>query len=687
MFLMGLEVDKCFVKRNLHKARIIACGAVMGCAILGAASSFLIMHVLRIHQKHVIFAMVFIMVVTNSASPLLFRVVIDMKLDNSNVGRLAICVSLMMEISLVLLFTIVEFFMKEKSFHLFLLFSFSTALLVIVNRHLVPWVNTWNPKEKYLTNPEVLCFCLPVLILAMSNENFGFSNIVPCFIIGLTFPREGKVARTLLRKFTYPVYEFILPIFYGYIGFQFNIQAIQHINHMIAVVLIVVVSLGAKIIGTLAACCFLKIPRNEAFFLACILNFKGNAAFLLIDVTKGSRTWWGPEVRHLLLAAMVINTLISGFIASYLLRKEEKYFAHSLTALEFHSTDSELRLLACVYTSHHASGAISLISASSGSKGTPITPQLVHLVELRKNHKAKLMYHQLEDGEEFSDEETYGGDDVLEINDLIDVFTKQSKVLIRPSKLVSPLTNLHQEMCSIAENSRVSILFLPFHKHQRIDGRLENSNEGIRTTNQKVLRHAPCSVGILVDRRQSGFQIPHGSESVQQVATLFFGGPDDREALALSKWISMHPQVNLTVVRFLAAPMNKQHLIDNASTKNHEILMSISTHETENERDNSFLEDFCNRYVVSGEVEYLEKQTSNGAETLAALKDMVDKYSLFVVGKGKRDSPITTGMNDWEECPELGIVGDLLASSEFQINASILVIQKHVHLDRSLLDS
>lgn len=90
---------------------------------------------------------------------------------------------------------------------------------------------------------------------------------------------------------------------------------------------------------------------------------------------------------------------------------------------------------------------------------------------------------------------------------------------------------------------------------------------------------------------------------------------------------------------------------------------------------------------MSGEVEYLEKQTSNGAETLAALKDMVDKYSLFVVGKGKRDSPITTGMNDWEECPELGIVGDLLASSEFQINASILVIQKHVHLDRSLLDS
>ncbi|XP_021901598.1 cation/H(+) antiporter 2-like isoform X2 [Carica papaya] len=398
-------------------------------------------------------------------------------------------------------------------------------------------------------------------------------------------------------------------------------------------------------------------------------------------------TWWGSQVRELLLAAMVINTLLSGFIASYLLRTEEKYFAHSLTALEFHSTESELRMLACVYSSHHASGAIGLISALSGSTEAPITPQLAHLVELRKNRRNKLMYHQLEDGEEFSDEETYGGDDVLEINDLVDAFTKQSKVLIRQSKVVSPLISLHEDMCSSAENSRVSIIFLPFHKHQRIDGRLENSNEGIRTTNQKVLRHAPCSVGILVDRSQSGFQTPHGSESVQQVVTLFFGGPDDREALALSKWITMHPQINLTLVRFLPTSTNKQNPISNTSSQNHEILMSISTNETESERDNSFLEDFCNRYVVSGEVGYLEKHVSDGAQTVATIKDMVNMYSLFVVGKGRRDSLITTGMSDWEECPELGTIGDILASSELQINASVLVIQKHMHLDRSLLDN
>lgn len=70
----------------------------------------------------------------------------------------------------------------------------------------------------------------------------------------------------------------------------------------------------------------------------------------------------------------------------------------------------------------------------------------------------------------------------------------------------------------------------------------------------------------------------------------------------------------------------------------------------------------------------------NGAQTAMILRDMATMYSMFIVGKGsgRLDSPITTGMSDWEECAELGIVGDFLASSEFNISGSVLVIQQHV---------
>lgn len=84
------------------------------------------------------------------------------------------------------------------------------------------------------------------------------------------------------------------------------------------------------------------------------------------------------------------------------------------------------------------------------------------------------------------------------------------------------------------------------------------------------------------------------------------------------------------------------------------------------------------RYVTSGQVGYIEKRVENGIETASALRDIADMYSIFIVGKGGRgQSVITTGMSDWEECPELGTVGDLLASSDFDISGSVLVIQQH----------
>lgn len=84
------------------------------------------------------------------------------------------------------------------------------------------------------------------------------------------------------------------------------------------------------------------------------------------------------------------------------------------------------------------------------------------------------------------------------------------------------------------------------------------------------------------------------------------------------------------------------------------------------------------RYIKSGKVGYVEKHVNNGSETVKALREIGNMYSLFLVGKGKwGHSPMTTGMSDWEECPELGVVGDVLASPEFNIGGSVLIIQQH----------
>jgi len=228
---------------------------------------------------------------------------------------------------------------------------------------------------------------------------------------------------------------------------------------------------------------------------------------------------WSPKAFNLLLISIVLNTIISGPVVAFLMRREERLFGNMRTALEIQDPDEELRLLACVYGPRQAPAILGLISALSGSQTAPTTPYLMHLIELLKKRRTKLSYHELEQ-DELSDEEDYGGNDVVGIHEAVDAFTAETKIFMHAGKAVSSFATLYEDVSIIAEDLRVSIILLPFHKHQRIDGKMDSGKEGIRTTNQKVLRHAPCSVGIIVSRGIEGvpgFSQQLGFECIQQV--------------------------------------------------------------------------------------------------------------------------------------------------------------------------
>lgn len=116
----------------------------------------------------------------------------------------------------------------------------------------------------------------------MIIEMFTSNSVISCFLIGVMFPKEGKTARTLVQKLTYSVHNFILPIYFGYLGFQFDAGSLKKLNSLLIVVILVVLSIGGKISGTLMACQYLRIPLNEGVFIGFCLNLKGHADILFI---------------------------------------------------------------------------------------------------------------------------------------------------------------------------------------------------------------------------------------------------------------------------------------------------------------------------------------------------------------------------------------------------------------------
>ncbi|KAL6597335.1 hypothetical protein ACP70R_046775 [Stipagrostis hirtigluma subsp. patula] len=78
-----------------------------------------------------------------------------------------------------------------------------------------------------------------------------------------------------------------------------------------------------------------------------------------------------------------------------------------------------------------------------------------------------------------------------------------------------------------------------------------------------------------------------------------------------------------------------------------------------------------------------EKTVEDGEGTAAVVRSMSEKFDLLIVGRrgGENDgmegsAALTSGLSEWSECPELGVLGDMLATAEFASKVSIVVIQQ-----------
>lgn len=252
-------------------------------------------------------------------------------------------------------------------------------------------------------------------------------------------------------------------------------------------------------------------------------------------------------------------------------------------------------------------------------------------------------------------------------------------VSVQPLTAISPYSTMHEDICSVAEDKRVALIIIPFHKQQTVDGGMESTNPAFRTINQNVLANAPCSIGILVDRGLTGSTRLAAPQVSHQIAVLFFGGPDDREALAYGWRMVEHPGINLTVLRFIAGNSGTDIVSDSNRIKDPRVITVLTDSDREKQADEDYINEFRLRIGNDESINYTEKVVNNGEETVAAIRSIDSIHDLFVVGRGQgMISPLTAGLTDWSECPELGAIGDLLASSDFAATVSVLVMQQYV---------
>ncbi|EEF42683.1 cation/H(+) antiporter 15 [Ricinus communis] len=667
LFMAGLEMDLYSFFRIGKKSIRFAIATILLPFILGICLYFIVTSSRAPSSFRKSGCIFWGAALTVTSYPVVARILADEKLLHSDIGRLATSISFINELfTWVLLSVLIPSRIGGLNALLSLVATaaFTAFCFIVVRPALTVLIRKTSSENKY--SEYYLCFILvSVSFFSLVSDMLGTTSIIGAFVFGLIMPNR-ILASVLLEKFEDFVTAYLLPLFFASMGLRLNIWSITNWGLSLFVL---VLCCGVKIVSSMLASYYFKLSRQDGFALGILLNTKSILAMLILHMGFDKSYLQVEDYVTMALAILLMTGAVSPIISS-IYHPNKRLLQYKQRTIQNTRPDSEFRILTCLQSTGNVSGIINLLDSSNATTESPLCVFALHLVELTGRASAMLIVHSpgKKSRSSYSEKIVSSFETYSNLNEL---------VAIQPLTALSPFSTMHEDICSLAEEKEVGFLILPFHKLPTPDGKLEDEGStSFRGVNLNVLAHAPCTVGIFVDR---GFGI-HGESNLtmRQLAMLFIGGPDDREALSYAWRMSLSHGVSLTVVRFLPGEGGQQNIQEQEQVGDaRKGAVSIEFLSRQRKLDDEFVNEF--RLKSAGEqfMGYEEKIVNNDEDLIESLKEMHQIYDLYLVGRGEgMNSPLTAGLMDWCEYPELGALGDLLITSSFA-QGSVMVIQQY----------
>ncbi|XP_062167426.1 cation/H(+) antiporter 20 [Alnus glutinosa] len=700
LFLVGLELDLSSIRRSGRRAFGIAAAGISLPFVCGIGVAFVLRKTVDGADKvgYGQFLVFMGVALSITAFPVLARILAELKLLTTQLGETAMAAAAFNDLAAWILLALAVALAgngaggshKSPLIAIWVLLSgvAFVAFMLIAIGPAMKWVARRCSPQHDVVDEAYICLTLAgVLVSGFITDLIGIHSIFGAFVFGLTIPK-GEFADRLIERIEDFVTGLLLPLYFASSGLKTDVAKIQGARAWGLLGMVIFTACAGKILGTFVVAMMFMIPLKESLTLGVLMNTKGLVELIVLNIGREKKVL-NDEIFAILVLMALFTTFITTptVMAIYKPARGISTRTHRKLRDLTSSPNSmdELRVLACVHGPGNVPSLISLIESTRSSNKSLMKLFVMHLVELTERSSAIIMVQRARrNGFPFFNR-IRRGDWQDRVAGAFHAYNQLGRVSVRPTTAISALSTMHQDICHVAEDKRVTMIILPFHKQWTGEDNKteENVGHGWRGVNQRVLKNAPCSVAVLVDR---GFgteaQNPGPTTSVaQRVCIIFFGGPDDREALELGGRMAEHPAVKVVVIRFVEKEGKESSGVmlrlapSEVSEQNYSFSTAKMNRETEKELDETAIGEFRSKY--DGVAEYSEKVAGNIVEGVLAV-GRSGEYQLIVVGKGRFPSTMVAGLAEREaEHAELGPVGDMLTSSGHGILSSVLVIQQH----------
>ncbi|KAK6927154.1 Cation/H+ exchanger [Dillenia turbinata] len=663
IFLVGVKTDAAMVLKSGRMAWAIGILAFVVPYALAGLVAFLLDRFLSLEDN--ISNVLYIVVTMHSMSafPVIVLFLDELKILNSDIGRLASSSSIICDVChwFTFFMTLAAKIATLRSIQSIIGTILSSvtliALIVFGIRPAALWTVRQTPEGRPVK--EIYIFTVLVLLLCCGfiGDVIGMTSLLTSFLFGLAIPDGPPLGAALVERLDCFVSVLLMPIFFTISGLKMDVFSIQKLEDFGMIQLIAFVAFLGKILGTIVPPLLCRMPLRDALSLALIMNSKGIVELASLNHWTHTKVINEENYTIIAISEVIITGAISPLV-KLLYDPSRRYIAYKRRTVFHKRPNEELRILACLHNEDSVPTFMNLLNFTNPTKLSPISLYILHLVKLTGRSASQLIPYRPREKTSVNRTRT---------ERIFNVFRKleQQKdgpLTVQFFKGVSPYETMHNDVCSLALEKRITLALIPIHK-QWLLGEVVESSYALRHLNKNVLENAPCSVGVIIDRANvRKFLVNLADSSLHKVAVFFFGGADDREALAYALHMSAHPGVVLTLVRF---------------SSSEDIVLGTARSRT---LDSESLSEYKLHMMHNERVLYREEVVTAGSGLLPSLRSMRNSYDLVMVGRRHGHSPFMLELRKWNEHGELGIVGEILSSPIFKGTSAVLVMQQQTRL-------
>ncbi|CAM6087532.1 unnamed protein product [Calypogeia fissa] len=569
LFLVGLELDFGVLKKTGSQAMAIATVGIVLPFALGIPVSLQIFKEAGMQHTGEHFGLPFILFVgvalSITAFPVLARILAERKIMNTEVGQIAISAAAVNDVAAWVLLGLAVAVSNSGSSPLVILWVLLAAFVYLGIMFIIvrPFVRHILAKQDPVPEYAIAITFLLLLLSSLATDAIGVNVIFGAFIMGLIIPKDRSISVVLIEKVEDYVSILLLPLYFASSGLNVELNSISNGKVVGAFLLVTATAIAGKVVGTMVVAKLYGLGVRKSAALGFLMSTKGLVELIVLNIGL-SRGVINKEIFAIMVLMALVTTIATTPMIMWLYKPARDlpaYKRRNLEALKW-SDDDKLRMLVCLYSMRNVPSMMSLVEMSKGRHGSRKLFQVnaLHLLEFSDRLAGVKMAEVLKASDCGNDETdpqdaTPLKEDALATS--MRTFGQVNNINIKVTASMSRMSTMHEDVCLAAVKSRANIVILPYHKYSRPDGTLQSGGTAFLQVNQKVLKESPCSVAILVDRGLGSSTPSSASASVQQqqsyphnhILVLFFGGPDDREALWLAKRMADHNSVKLTIVQ------------------------------------------------------------------------------------------------------------------------------------------